>query len=297
MKKLVLLFSIICVLFTLTACGGEKVQETVSSGEISSIEKASGDEVSGDVVEANSTEEKVEGNPIASGEQVQIKESGEEKVEEVQENTTQNPVVTMTMNDGKVVKIELYPNIAPNTVNNFISLINKNFYDGVIFHRVIPGFMAQGGDPDGNGTGGPDYYIKGEFSSNNFKNDLKHDIGVISMARATPPDSAGSQFFICTGERAAALDGDYAAFGKVIEGMDNVMDIVNSPVGFSTNDLETAMTKAYAGKELTSNEIAIIQAYQAGVAFDRPVNPPKIKTMTVETFGVTYPEPEKVAKK
>ena len=171
----------------------------------------------------------------------------------------QNPVVTITMANGDVIKAELYPEIAPNTVNNFISLINKNFYDGVIFHRVIKNFMLQGGDPDGNGTGGPGYEIKGEFSNNGFKNELKHTPGVLSMARTMIPDSAGSQFFIMHKE-APHLDGEYAAFGKVIEGMDVV------------------------------NKIAEVRTDY----MDRPLEDQVMKTVTVETFGVEYPEPETV---
>ena len=168
-----------------------------------------------------------------------------------------NPVVTITMDNGDVMKAELYPEIAPNTVNNFISLINKGFYDGKIFHRVISGFMIQGGCPNGNGMGGPGYCIKGEFSQNRFKNDLKHTPGVLSMARAMAPDSAGSQFFIMHKD-SAHLDGSYAAFGKVTEGLDIV------------------------------DKIAAVQTdYQ-----DRPLKEQKIKSMTVETFGETYPEPE-----
>ena len=168
-----------------------------------------------------------------------------------------NPVVTITMDNGDVMKAELYPEVAPNTVNNFISLINKGFYDGKIFHRVISGFMIQGGCPDGNGMGGPGYCIKGEFSQNRFKNDLKHTPGVLSMARAMAPDSAGSQFFIMHKD-SPHLDGSYAAFGKVTEGMDIV------------------------------DRIAAVQTdYQ-----DRPLKEQKIKSMTVETFGETYPEPE-----
>ena len=168
-----------------------------------------------------------------------------------------NPVVTITMDKGDVLKAELYPEIAPNTVNNFISLINKGFYDGKIFHRVISGFMIQGGCPNGNGMGGPGYCIKGEFSQNRFKNDLKHTPGVLSMARAMAPDSAGSQFFIMHKD-SPHLDGSYAAFGKVTEGLDIV------------------------------DKIAAVQTdYQ-----DRPLKEQKIKSMTVETFGETYPEPE-----
>ncbi len=170
-----------------------------------------------------------------------------------------NPVVTFTMENGDVFKAELYPEIAPNTVNNFISLISKRFYDGVIFHRVIKGFMIQGGDPDGTGTGGPDYSIKGEFDSNGFKNDLKHSAGVLSMARTMMPDSAGSQFFVMHKD-SPHLDGEYAAFGKVTEGM----EVVN----------------AIAECETDWN--------------DRPVSEQKLKSVTVETFGIDYPEPEKL---
>ena len=169
-----------------------------------------------------------------------------------------NPIVTITMEDGSVMKAELYPEIAPNTVNNFISLINHNFYDGVIFHRVIKNFMLQGGDPDGTGMGGPGYSIKGEFSSNGFKNDLKHTAGVLSMARTMMPNSAGSQFFIMHKD-APHLDGEYAAFGKIIEGMDVVNAIAETKTGFS----------------------------------DRPVQDQVMKTVTVDTFGEEYPEPEK----
>lgn len=170
-----------------------------------------------------------------------------------------NPVVTIEMQDGKIIKAELYPEVAPNTVNNFISLVKSGFYDGVIFHRVISGFMIQGGDPEGTGMGGPGYEIKGEFSSNGFKNDLKHDRGVLSMARTMIPDSAGSQFFIMHA-RAPHLDGDYAAFGKVIEGMDAVDTIAETSVDYN----------------------------------DRPRTEQKMKKVTVDTFGVDYPEPEKV---
>lgn len=140
----------------------------------------------------------------------------------------ENPVVTIEMENGGQIEIELYPDVAPNTVNNFVSLVRKGFYDGTIFHRVIPGFMVQGGDPTGTGTGGPGYSIKGEFTANGFQNDLKHTRGVISMARTAAPDSAGSQFFIMVAD-APHLDGQYAAFGKVISGMEEVDRIVRSP--------------------------------------------------------------------
>ena len=142
-----------------------------------------------------------------------------------------NPVVTITMENGDVMKAELYPEVAPNTVNNFISLVKKGFYDGLIFHRVINGFMIQGGCPDGNGMGGPGYSIKGEFTQNRFKNDLKHTAGVLSMARAMHPNSAGSQFFIMHKD-APHLDGAYAAFGKITEGLDIVDQIANVPTNF-----------------------------------------------------------------
>ena len=168
-----------------------------------------------------------------------------------------NPVVTIEMENGDIMKAELYPELAPNTVNNFISLINKGFYDGLIFHRVIPGFMIQGGCPNGNGMGGPGY-SKGEFSQNGFANDLAHDEGVLSMARAMHPDSAGSQFFIMH-KKAPHLDGAYAAFGKITEGMDVVNKIAAVRTDFS----------------------------------DRPLEEQKMKKVTVETFGETYPEPER----
>ena len=168
-----------------------------------------------------------------------------------------NPVVTITMENGDVMKAELYPEIAPNTVNNFISLVKKGYYDGLIFHRVIRGFMIQGGCPQGTGMGGPGYCIKGEFSYNGVKNDLKHTEGVLSMARAMHPDSAGSQFFIMH-KNSPHLDGQYAAFGKVTEGLDIVDKIAQVQTDYS----------------------------------DRPLKEQKIKSMTVDTFGETYPEPE-----
>ncbi|HIV62990.1 MAG TPA: peptidylprolyl isomerase [Candidatus Butyricicoccus avistercoris] len=170
-----------------------------------------------------------------------------------------NPIVTIEMENGGIIKAELYPNVAPNTVNNFISLISKGFYDGTIFHRVIPGFMIQGGDPEGTGMGGPDYEIKGEFTANGFQNDLNHTRGVLSMARTTMPDSAGSQFFIMT-EDSPHLDGHYASFGMVIEGMEVADEIVNTPRDWH----------------------------------DRPRQEQKMKKVTVDTFGETYPEPEKI---
>ncbi|WP_422660073.1 peptidylprolyl isomerase [Paenibacillus sp. EC2-1] len=169
-----------------------------------------------------------------------------------------HPIVTIEMDSGKTIKLELYPEVAPNTVNNFISLVKKGFYDGVIFHRVIPGFMIQGGDPDGTGAGGPDYSIAGEFTSNGFQNDLKHTRGVLSMARTGEPDSAGSQFFIMHAD-SPSLDTQYAAFGKVIEGIEVVDEIAALPTD----------------------------------ANDRPDPLPTMKKVTVDTLGKEYPEPEK----
>lgn len=169
-----------------------------------------------------------------------------------------NPIVTIEMENGDIIKAELYPEVAPNTVNNFVSLVKKGFYDGLIFHRVINGFMIQGGCPQGIGIGGPGYSIKGEFSGNGVANDLAHTAGVLSMARANDPDSAGSQFFIMHKD-APYLDGQYAAFGMVIEGMDVV------------NKIATVMTD-----------------YN-----DKPLQPQQMKTVTVDTKGVDYPEPEK----
>ena len=169
------------------------------------------------------------------------------------------PIVTFEMENGATFKAELYPEKAPNTVNNFLALVNKGFYNGIIFHRVIAGFMIQGGDPDGRGTGGPGYHIKGEFSGNGFtQNDLKHERGVLSMARAQHPDSAGSQFFVMHAD-AEYLDGQYAAFGRVIEGMETVDAIAETKTDW----------------------------------YDRPYEDQKMKSVTAETFGVTYDEPIK----
>lgn len=171
--------------------------------------------------------------------------------------SNQNPIVTFTMENGDVMKAELYPDVAPNTVNNFISLVKKGFYDGLIFHRVIAGFMIQGGDPEGSGMGGPGYSIKGEFNYNGVENNLKHSRSVLSMARAQHPDSAGSQFFIMHAD-APHLDGQYAAFGKLVEGEDVLDSIASIDTDWS----------------------------------DRPRTPQVMKTVTVDTFGVDYAEPE-----
>ena len=170
-----------------------------------------------------------------------------------------NPVITIEMTNGDIIKAELYPDVAPNTVNNFLSLVNKGFYNGLIFHRVIKGFMIQGGCPNGNGMGGPGYSIKGEFSQNGFQNDLKHTAGVLSMARSMMPNSAGSQFFIMHKD-APHLDGAYAAFGMVVDGMDVVNKIAETRTDYS----------------------------------DRPLEDQVMESVTVDTFGETYPEPNKL---
>lgn len=174
------------------------------------------------------------------------------------ETKVQNPVVTLEMADGSLIKLELYPEIAPNTVNNFLYLVGKGFYNGLTFHRVIPGFMIQGGDPEGTGMGGPDYSIRGEFAENGFANDLHHGEGVISMARTMAPNSAGSQFFICVAD-CGFLDGQYAAFGQVLEGLEHCQSI--------------------AGVKRNRN--------------DKPLEPVVIAKATAETFGREYPEPER----
>ena len=192
-----------------------------------------------------------------------------EKIEPAKEVKTEktandkNPMVTIEMEDGGVIKIELYPEIAPNTVRNFVSLVQSGYYDGLIFHRVIPGFMIQGGDPDGTGMGGPGYSIAGEFSNNEFNNDLKHEVGVISMARGGEPNSAGSQFFIVVKD-SSFLDGEYAAFGKVKEGMQ------------------------------TADRIVAVESEQKDqTKKDKPLKDQKMKKVTVDTFGVKYGEVEK----
>jgi len=206
--------------------------------------------------------EQTQADPAVPG-NIEVEDTDEDDVEDVdliadeRRNDMELPIVTMTMQGGGVVKLELYPELAPNTVNNFIHLANDGFYDGLIFHRVISGFMIQGGCPNGTGGGNPGYSIVGEFAQNNISNPIKHDRGVISMARAQPLDSAGSQFFIMHGD-APFLDGAYAGFGRVIEGMDIVDAIAVTPTG----------------------------------AQDRPVTEQVIESIRVETFGVEFPAPE-----
>lgn len=228
-----ILFVMMGLLLALTACGqNDKGTDNGSSGGTGST------------------------NGAAAPEAEPPKET--EVKENVPDPNASHPIVTIEMDSGKTIKLELYPEVAPNTVNNFISLVKKGFYDGTGFHRVIPGFMIQGGDPDGNGTGGPGYAIAGEFASNSFQNDLKHTKGVLSMARAQDPNSAGSQFFIMVAD-APSLDGEYASFGKVIEGMETAEEIVN----------------------LERDQM------------DMPLEIPVMKKVTVDTLGKDYPEPEK----
>ncbi|MBQ9878946.1 MAG: peptidylprolyl isomerase [Clostridia bacterium] len=223
------IIALIMIVSVISGCGSEKTDTTVTNAP---------GQVSSDSEDNNSNET----DKIKESEDTALSDS--------------NPIVTIEMEDGGIITIELYPDVAPNTVNNFISLINKGYYDGVIFHRVIPGFMIQGGDPDGNGVGGPGYAIKGEFSANGFKNTLAHTRGVISMARTKIPDSAGSQFFIMV-DSASYLDGQYAAFGKVLSGM----EVVDKIVSAKTN------------------------------AADKPMTDQRMKKVTVDTRGVDYDEP------
>ncbi|WP_411345369.1 peptidylprolyl isomerase [Paenibacillus sp. WLX1005] len=243
-KHAVLILLFTAVFLILAGCGNS-APTTGQTGSNSSSESTNSGSTGSDSGSQSGTTGETTDTPSASDNSASFKQDND-------------PIVTIEMDNGKTIEIELYPKAAPNTVNNFISLVNKGFYDGLTFHRVIPGFMIQGGDPNGNGSGGPGYSIKGEFQSNNVQNDLKHTRGIISMARATDPNSGGSQFFIMVAD-AAQLDGEYAPFGKVISGMDEVDTIVNLPRGDQ----------------------------------DKPNTPPVMKKVTVDTKGVTYPEPEK----
>lgn len=240
MKRLFKLVAVtlVCALtFGLTGCnaGGKSANSSSSSSQSSSSSSSSS--------QSSASESTLSESPVKSAKPADA----------------ENPVVTIQMASGEVIKAELYPDIAPNTVNNFISLVNKGFYDGVVFHRAVPEFMIQGGDPEGSGMGGPGYTIQGEFAYNGIKNELKHTAGVLSMARSQDPDSAGSQFFIMVGD-ADYLDGQYAAFGKVIEGLDVAINI----------------------SEMQTNSEMLL-------------DPPVMEKVTVETFGVEYPEPVTIA--
>ncbi|WNS41297.1 peptidylprolyl isomerase [Paenibacillus sp. MMS20-IR301] len=239
-RKSVILLAVMCLMLVVLAGCGNKPAANNAAGNGGS--NASGNTAGSEATAA--PQNNASGNTAAT--------------EGVPSADASHPVVTIEMDNGGIIKAELYPEVAPNTVNNFISLIQKGFYDGTIFHRVIPGFMIQGGDPDGTGMGGPDYAIAGEFSANGFTNNLQHTEGVLSMARSQDMNSGGSQFFIMAADY-PSLDGSYAAFGKVTEGMDVVQSIVNLPRDAS----------------------------------DRPDQPPVMTKVTVDTLGVTYPEPDK----
>ena len=259
MKKIILTFLAIVMCFSLVGCNEQKTINENNNGEFTSNTSNESNEII-DNTESGDSIFKLDRDPKRY------------------ENVEQNPVATIEMEDGKIMKLELYPKTAPESVENFIELANKGFYNGLIFHRTIPGFMAQGGDPLGNGTGGPDYSIYGEFAVNGFENPLRHKRGVLSMARSTDNNSAGSQFFIMV-DAAESLDGSYASFGVVIEGMEVVDEIVNTEVIRRDVDSDVATLEEY---------------YAQFMEVDRPVNPPKIKTITVDTFGVTYEAPYKI---
>ncbi|MEK3782043.1 peptidylprolyl isomerase [Paenibacillus sp. FSL R5-0810] len=252
MRWMPVLGIVFAVLLVLSACGNNDKGTGSANGSGTASESASGS--------TGSTGDSTTGSSSGSENGAAPEEKTPETTEteaNVPDPDASHPIVTIEMEDGGVIKAELYPEVAPNTVNNFISLIKQGFYDGTGFHRVIPGFMIQGGDPDGNGTGGPGYSIPGEFTANGFQNDLKHTTGVLSMARTEDPNSAGSQFFIMVAD-APHLDQLYASFGKVIEGMDVAMGIVNVETNGET-----------------------------------PVKMPIMKKVTVDTLGKDYPEPEK----
>lgn len=250
-----------------------KPENKVNSGDLQG-------NTSGEIIDNNENNNKTN---ESSGELINNNEDNNKTDESSgDKEKVENPIVTMEIENLGTVKMMLYPDVAPITVNNFISLINQGFYNGLIFHRVIPGFMAQGGDPSGDGTGGPGYSIKGEFKANGVTNNISHKRGVLSMARSQGNDTAGSQFFIVTTD-STYLDGQYAAFGEVIEGMDVIDSVVNSKVIKRSSDIDPLLQYADVEEYIKQMSVA-----------DRPVEPPVIKSMTVETFGVQYNEPEKI---
>ena len=281
-KKIIVLLGIILSLaLMLVGCTNLQVEDEKIEGNLTETENTSKNEFTSN--ETGNNENNIVDENNNQNANVPL-ENGENK----------NPIATMIMENGNVVKMELYPEIAPETVRNFITLAYSGFYNGLIFHRVIPTFMAQGGDPDGNGTGGPGYSIKGEFKLNGVENNLAHDIGVVSMARAQEYDSAGSQFFIVTDDEYSkeSLDGQYAGFGKVIEGMEHVFTIVNSEV--IRRDVDAEIVNKVNNEFYTTGQVSeetYAEYYAQMMEVDRPKNPPVIKTITVETFGVEYGEP------
>ena len=290
MKKSILMICLMLAFSTiLVGCDGEiypqvpeipNTTQTTNSGDETSM-KENNESGSTEKVPVEFTAKELEATPEAELVSADIAVANAKKDANKYAEIEKNPIVTMVIKDLGTITMELYPKTAPESVENFISLINKGVYDGLVFHRTIPGFMAQGGDPLGNGTGGPDYGVVGEFSANGFKNDLSHTRGVLSMARSEEMNSAGSQFFIVTTD-SQFLDGNYAAFGKVLEGMEFADIIVNSEVLLREEDLMTM-------------QIATMEEYiEVMGKLDRPVNPPMIEKVTVETFGVEYDEPEKI---
>lgn len=290
MKKSILVICLMLALSTiLVGCDvptENVVPETPNITEINNsgdetIMKENTENTSTEKVPVEFTAKEIEATPETELVTVDVAVANAKKDANKYAEIEKNPIVTMSIKDMGTITMELYPKVAPESVENFISLINKGVYDGLIFHRTIPGFMAQGGDPLGNGTGGPDYGVVGEFSANGIENKLSHTRGVLSMARSEDMNSAGSQFFIVTTD-SQFLDGNYAAFGKVLEGMEIADKIVNSEVLLREEDLMTM--------QITTMEEYI----EVMGKLDRPVNPPMIEKVTVETFGVDYSEPEKI---
>ena len=293
MKKSILIICLMIALSTILVGCDNEIYPQVPETQDTTQTNNSGDETSMKENNENDLTEKVpveftakelEATPqaelLSSGEAVANAKRDANKYAEIEKN----PIVTMVIKDMGTITMELYPKVAPESVENFISLINKGVYDGLIFHRTIPGFMAQGGDPLGNGTGGPDYGVVGEFAANGIENNISHVRGVLSMARSSDLNSAGSQFFIVTTD-SQFLDGNYAGFGKVIEGMEIADKIVNSEVLMREEDLPQGQI------ETMEQYIAYMEAM---MKVDRPVNPPMIEKVTVDTFGVEYAEPEKI---
>lgn len=293
MKKSILIICLMIALSTILVGCDNEIYPQVPETQDTTQTNNSGDETSMKENNENDLTEKVpveftakelEATPqaelLSSGEAVANAKRDANKYAEIEKN----PIVTMVIKDMGTITMELYPKVAPESVENFISLINKGVYDGLIFHRTIPGFMAQGGDPLGNGTGGPDYGVVGEFAANGIENNISHVRGVLSMARSSDLNSAGSQFFIVTTD-SQFLDGNYAGFGKVIEGMEIADKIVNSEVLMREEDLPQGQI------ETMEQYIAYMEAM---MKVDRPVNPPMIEKVTVDTFGVEYVEPEKI---
>lgn len=282
-KNFLILMLAFVLMIALVGCdnfmNGDTNQPDNSNNSIINNEENKGtqkEEKSGEQMQQN--KEKDESGEMING------DSGENQLDK-------NPIVTLNIKDYGVIKLELYPEIAPETVKNFVGLIESGFYDGLIFHRIIPGFMNQGGDPLGNGTGGPGYGIKGEFAANNVVNNISHVKGVISMARGEDPNSGGSQFFIVS-EDSLHLDGMYAGFGKVIEGIEVVDAMANTEIIRTDFSKELLTDYEKAGNPVLKPGMELYDRYvKESLEIDRPVNPPVIASATVETFGIDYGEP------